>query len=101
MAALFIAAITAVDTTINPELNAKLSTSSSQLDRLALLPSNKDWLFDFSTQKSTYSFSPGGVTNMNAATFPAAKGHGLTRTFFLSLPLSLPASDPPLLLPPY
>jgi hypothetical protein len=70
----------AVGTTSNPELIAKLGSSASQLDRPALLPNNADWLFDFSAQNSTYTFSPGGVTNMNAANFPAAKGHGLTRT---------------------
>ncbi|EMF12727.1 RmlC-like cupin, partial [Sphaerulina musiva SO2202] len=56
----------------------KLTTAATQLDRLALLPSNADWTFDFNLQKSTYNWAPGGVTNMNAATFPAAHGNGLT-----------------------
>lgn len=68
----------ATDTTRNPELIAKLTTAATQLDRLALLPSNEDWTFDFTAQKTTYNFKPGGVSNMNAATFPAAKFNGLT-----------------------
>lgn len=68
----------AVDKTENPDLIAKLITSNSQLDRQALLPDDKDWHFDFTTSKN-YNFAPGGVVNMNSATFPAAKGNGLTR----------------------
>ena len=69
----------AVDVTSNPDLISKLITANSQLDRLALLPDDaKDWHFDFTVQKN-YNFAPGGVVNMNAATFPAAKGNGMTR----------------------
>ena len=68
----------AVDVTSNPDLISKLITANSQLDRLALLPDDaKDWHFDFTVQKN-YNFAPGGVVNMNAATFPAAKGNGMT-----------------------
>ena len=68
----------AVDVTLNPDLIAKLITANSQLDRLALLPDDaKDWHFDFTAQKN-YIFAPGGVVNMNAATFPAAKGNRMT-----------------------
>ena len=71
--------VSAVDVTSNPDLIAKLITANSQLDRLALLPDDtKDWHFDFTAQKN-YNFAPGGVVNMNAATFPAAKGNGMTR----------------------
>lgn len=69
----------AVDATSNPELISKLITSNSQLDRLSLLGSNEDWFFDFTTQQPNYNFAPGGVVNMNAATFPAAKGNDMTR----------------------
>ena len=70
--------VSAVDVTSNPDLIAKLITANSQLDRLALLPDHaKDWHFDFTAQKN-YDFAPGGVVNMNAATFPAAKGNGMT-----------------------
>lgn len=68
----------AVDETRDPELNAKLFTANTQLDRKVLLPSNSDWLFDFNEQQPYYTFAPGGVVNMNAATFPAAKGNGMT-----------------------
>ena len=70
--------VSAVDITSNASLIASLITANSQLDRLALLPDDaKDWHFDFTVQKN-YNFAPGGVVNMNAATFPAAKGNGMT-----------------------
>ena len=68
----------AVDVTRDPSLDASLVTAATQLDRLALLSSNNDWLFDFTIQEPYYNFAPGGVTNMNAATFPAATGNGMT-----------------------
>ncbi|KAF7190686.1 Spherulin-1B [Pseudocercospora fuligena] len=70
--------VVSTDNTRNPQLIAKLTTAATQLDRLALLPSNEDWTFDFTAQRTTYNFKPGGVSNMNAATFPAAKFNGLT-----------------------
>lgn len=70
--------VSTVNVTSNPDLISKLITANSQLDRLALLPDDaKDWHFDFTVQKN-YNFAPGGVVNMNAATFPAAKGNGMT-----------------------
>jgi hypothetical protein len=79
-ASLVLAMLTqAVDVTEQPDLIAKLITANSQLDRLALLPDDAThWHFDFTT-KQNYNFAPGGVTNMNAATFPAAKGNRMTR----------------------
>ncbi|KAK3068038.1 hypothetical protein LTR53_014694 [Teratosphaeriaceae sp. CCFEE 6253] len=70
--------VAAVDKTRDPSLVANLATAATQLDRHALLPSDDDWLFDFTTQEPNYNFAPGGVINMNAATFPAAKGNGMT-----------------------
>jgi hypothetical protein len=67
----------AVDKTVNPSLDAALKTAATQLDRLALLPSNSDWTFDFTAQPG-YTYSPGSVVNANAATFPAAVGNGMT-----------------------
>jgi hypothetical protein len=67
----------AVDKTVNPALDASLKTAATQLDRLALLPSNSDWVFDFTAQPS-YTYSPGSVVNANAATFPATVGNGMT-----------------------
>lgn len=75
--------VAAIDRTRSPELIAKLTTAASRLDRQALLHSNKDWLFDFNEQQPFYNFAPGGVTNMNAATFPAARGNGMTRQSLL------------------
>ena len=68
----------AVDKTRDPGKIAQLNSAASQLDRQALLPTDDDWLFDFNIQQPYYTFAPGGVTNMNAATFPAAKGNGMT-----------------------
>lgn len=76
--AVFVPSAAAVDVTRNATLVAQLIEANSQLDRLALLPSNDDWLFDFTTQKK-YTFTPGGVINMNSATFPASKGNDMTR----------------------
>jgi hypothetical protein len=83
--------IQAVDVTENPDLIAKLITANSQLDRLALLPDDAThWHFDFATQQN-YNFAPGGVTNMNAATFPAAKGNRMTRECPFLPPKSTPS----------
>jgi hypothetical protein len=90
-AATFVALAAAVNRTRIPELIARLTTAASQLDRQALLKSDKDWLFDFSKQQPFYNFAPSGVTNMNAATFPAARGNGITRQF---IPVSMTASSP-------
>lgn len=40
-------------------------------------PKDEDWFFDF-TKQDKYTFSPGGVVNANAATFPATVGQGMT-----------------------
>lgn len=69
-AASFVPPTLAVDKTSNPELVAKLKTAATQLDRLALLPDDSDWVYDF-TKHPYYTFAPGGVINANAATFPA------------------------------
>jgi hypothetical protein len=69
--------VLAVDKTVNPPLDASLKTAATQLDRLALLPKDSDWLFDFRAQPS-YTYSPGSVVNANAATFPAVVGNGMT-----------------------
>jgi len=89
LAAMFLAATAlAVDSTRNPSLNAELETATQQIDRLALLPSDSDWLFDFTAQPS-YTFSPGSVVNANAATFPAAVDNELTMVCAGCLPLCM------------
>ena len=72
-----VATVYAVDKDANPELTSKLRMVNTNLDRMKLLPSNKDWFFDF-TKQDKYTFSPGGVVNANVATFPATTGLGLT-----------------------
>lgn len=72
--------VSAVDKTRDAVLLSKLDLAATQLDRLALVPKNEDWVFDFTAQKPYYSWAPGGVTNMNAATFAAGRKNGLTST---------------------
>lgn len=67
----------AVDKTINPILDMSLESAPTQLDRLALLPKDSEWLFDFNAQPG-YTYTPGSVVNANAATFPASVGTGMT-----------------------
>jgi len=40
----------AVDVTRDPDLVAKLKVAATQLDRLALLPNDEDWTFDFNVR---------------------------------------------------
>jgi hypothetical protein len=67
----------AVDTDKNADLVSKLRMANTNLDRMNLLPSDSDWFFDF-TKQDKYTFTPGGVVNANAATFPATVGQGMT-----------------------
>lgn len=66
-----------VDNDTNPDLVSKLRMANTNLDRMNLLPKDSDWFFDF-TKQDKYTFSPGGVINANAATFPATVGQGMT-----------------------
>ncbi|KXH57657.1 spherulin-1A [Colletotrichum nymphaeae SA-01] len=73
---LFIAGIAlAVDKPVKPEINAKLKTTATELEKLQLV--KDDYVFDFKKHEY-FTYSPGGVVNANAANFPAATGHGLT-----------------------
>lgn len=67
----------AIDVDSNPDLVSKLRMANTNLDRMNLLPKDSDWFFDF-TKQEKYTFSPGGVINANAATFPATVGQGMT-----------------------
>lgn len=67
----------AIDVDSSPDLVAKLKMANTNLDRMNLLPKDSDWFFDF-TKQDKYTFSPGGVVNANAATFPATVGQGMT-----------------------
>jgi hypothetical protein len=75
--AVVVSVVFAVDTDKNPDLVAKLRVANTNLDRMKLLPDDSDWFFDF-TKQDKYTFSPGGVINANAATFPATVGQGMT-----------------------
>lgn len=72
----------AADNKPDADLVAKLRMANTNLDRMALLPKDSDWFFDF-TKSEKYTFSPGGVINANAASFPATIGHGMTMVSFL------------------
>ncbi|KAI9835491.1 MAG: hypothetical protein M1837_003775 [Sclerophora amabilis] len=78
----------AVDKSKDPQLIGLLKTAPTALDRFALLPEDGDWLFDF-TKQDKYTFSPGGVVNANAATFPATIGNGLTMAMLNLGPCSM------------
>ncbi|GAM83510.1 hypothetical protein ANO11243_014980 [Dothideomycetidae sp. 11243] len=86
--ALTIPVAQAVDKTRNPALVAQLKAAATNLDRLALLSNSADWLFDFNIQPYS-TFSPGGVINANAATFPATVGQGMTMAMLNLGPCSM------------
>ncbi|KAK4926932.1 hypothetical protein LTR66_000885 [Elasticomyces elasticus] len=88
LVAAFASNVAAIDVTRDPAKVAALKNAASQLDRLALLPDDSDWLFDFTEQKY-YTFAPGGVINANAATFPAAVGNGQTMAILNLGPCSM------------
>lgn len=63
-ATLVAAPVAAVDKTSNPELVAKLKTAATQLDRLALLPNNEDWTYDFTKNEKWNTDKPGSVSGL-------------------------------------
>lgn len=82
----------AVDVTRDPAKDEQLFTEPTRLDANKAL-NNSDWLFDFNVRGTSstnfnrtntcqiqpyYTFTPGGVTNANRATFPATVGQGMT-----------------------
>jgi len=68
----------AVDKTSDPEMNAKLKSAATVLDRHQLLNTDEHWIYDFTRAQPLDSFKPGSVKNANAATFPALTGVGMT-----------------------
>lgn len=80
--------VLAIDKDQDPDLVAKLRVANTNLDRMNLLPHDSDWFFDF-TKQDKYTFSPGGVINANAATFPATVGQGMTMVSLLVYLVSL------------
>ncbi|WDK22441.1 spherulin-1A [Colletotrichum graminicola] len=82
----------AIDNTLHPELVRLLRKSPTELDKLKTLPNDKDWTFNyFAHQYHTYT--PGGVLNANAATFPATVDNGMA--------MALITLGPSAMLPPY
>jgi hypothetical protein len=67
----------AVDTTVNPSLDAALKTAATQLDRVHLLTNNFELVFDFKAQPS-YTYFPDSVVNANTATFSTLTTFGMT-----------------------
>ncbi|KAL0933599.1 uncharacterized protein CTRU02_210398 [Colletotrichum truncatum] len=67
----------ATDEALYPDLVRSLKTSPTELDKLNILPEDKDWIFDYFTHEY-HTNNPGGVVNANAATFPATIGNGMT-----------------------
>lgn len=63
--------------TVNPALNAQLKAAASNFDRQALLPSNSDWVYDFSLHPN-YNSPTGAVLIADAASFPALTTQGMT-----------------------
>lgn len=54
-----VALVKAVDKDSNPDLVAKLRMANTNLDRMALLPNDEDWVYDF-TKSDKYTYAPGG-----------------------------------------
>ncbi|KAK8206790.1 hypothetical protein M8818_004624 [Zalaria obscura] len=77
----------AVDVTRDPAKDEQLFTEPTRLDANKAL-NNSDWLFDFNIQPY-YTFTPGGVTNANRATFPATVGQGMTMAMLNLGPCSM------------
>ncbi|KPI44539.1 Spherulin-1A [Cyphellophora attinorum] len=83
-----VALVKAVDKDVDQDLVAKLRMANTNLDRMALLPNDDDWVYDF-TKSDKYTYAPGGVINANAATFPATVGQGMTMAMLNLGPCSM------------
>ena len=75
---LLVTQVAAVDQTVNPHLDDETKLAPTNYDKITkLFPNDTDWIYDFTTNKF-YNFAPGGVSNANAATFPAMTRLGMT-----------------------
>ncbi|KAF1810777.1 spherulin-1A [Eremomyces bilateralis CBS 781.70] len=72
-----VSSVGAIDHVQDPQRMLQLNDATTALERLNILSSDRDWLFDFKAQ-STWTEDPGSVVNANAVTFPAAFGNGMT-----------------------
>lgn len=57
LAVIFAPSALAIDKTRDPALVAQLKAAATQLDRLALLPNDEDWLFDFTVRSLSLDLS--------------------------------------------
>lgn len=73
--------LAAMGPTMDPASCSALKGACTQADRLNILESNEDWLFDFNDYPETYNFAPGGVTTAKASTFAATVENGMSSTF--------------------
>lgn len=63
--------------TIDPDLNVRLRTAATNLDRQALLTEDSNWWYDFNTSPN-FNSAVGAVITADAATFPALTGLGIS-----------------------
>ncbi|RMY71538.1 hypothetical protein D0863_05094 [Hortaea werneckii] len=70
--------LAAMGPTMDPASCSALKGACTQADRLNILESNEDWLFDFNDYPETYNFAPGGVTTAKASTFAATVENGMS-----------------------
>ena len=78
----------AIGTDANPGLVAALKLANTFLDWFGLLPDSSYWVYDHNTNPK-FTFTPGGVSNGDVATFPAMLGRGLTMAFLNLGPCSM------------
>ncbi|KAI7123895.1 hypothetical protein KC324_g17918, partial [Hortaea werneckii] len=64
--------------TTDPASCSALKGVCTQADRLNILETDDDWLFDFNDYPETYNFAPGGVTTAKASTFAATVENGMS-----------------------
>lgn len=77
-AALLTSQVAAVDQVVNPTLDQNLRLAPTTISRYGVLGNSTGaWVYDFKTNPN-YNYWPGGVSNANAATFPASSGYGMT-----------------------
>ncbi|KAF4815793.1 Spherulin-1A [Colletotrichum tropicale] len=74
---LLVASAIATDEVLYPDVVKSLKSSPTELDKLKILPDDKDWTFNYFSH-AFHTNSPGGVVNANAASFPATVGNGMT-----------------------
>ncbi|PNH37364.1 hypothetical protein VD0004_g9420 [Verticillium dahliae] len=85
---LLIGMVEGIDQAVNPTLVGRLKLSPTELDKIKLLSQDSDWTFDYFAS-DFHNYSPGGVVNANAATFPATIGNGMTMSWLTLGPCAM------------